>query len=655
MPNFSLGLSALQSSRFALEVVSNNIANANTEGFTRQRVHLESLPSNDLVGFRTGSGVTINHIERVRNRITESSLTDAVADVGHAEQLVVLERQIEAAFSNGASPLGAELDGFFSEISKLTASPDEPAQRSAVIESGQRLAGSLRQTSEQLTDLRNAVEFQLTQEIESLNANMVRLHELNVQILTLTAQGKEANVELDTRDAVLNDIARVVGITRNDYNSGEINLRVGSVAIQQTGFPNQFSLRTPTPDSLALHLDDSDRPVQFDSGTLAALLEIYNSTIPKYEDKLDSIASNLMREVDSVHAIGVGSQGSFQSLVASRVVADAQAPLSETNTVFPIRAGTLTVSIVGDDGSRRLETIAIDPDVDSLDDIAARLSLIDGISANVNQGTNQLQLLSAEGFTFDFTGSIETQPALDLFTGTSQPSFSGDFVGTENQNPSFEIEGSGEVGITEDLFLRIYDDDGNLINRVSIGNGYEAGSEIELDNGLKVSFSRGTVNAGDTFETRLTNQPDETGILAALGVNSFFSGISAATIDVDAAVSQDHGRFASGKSDDAADTRNLFRFTSLEKFSGLPGDLTFSEYVNEVTIEIGFQVNTSESLAESLRSLELRLEQDRGAYSGVDLNEEMIYLQQFQKSYEAAARVIQVTDEILEELLSIFR
>ncbi|QDT10249.1 flagellar hook-associated protein FlgK [Planctomycetes bacterium K23_9] len=655
MPDFSLGLSALRSSQHALEVISNNIANANTEGYHRQTTHLEALPSNDRGGIRTGAGVKVNYIERVRNRITESSLTDVIADVSHVDQLLELEKQIEASFLNGSASLGEELDQFFGEISKLTASPDEPAQRSAVIESGSRLAGVLRQTSGQLEDLKSAVEFQITQEIEILNQEMITLSDLNVKIQELTAQGAQPNAELDARDALLNKIAKIVGITRNDYNSGELNLRIGTVAIQQTSEANQFSLTEPADGELALQMDDSDRSVQLEGGRLAALFEIYNSTIPKYEQKLDDIATGLVREVDSVHATGVGSDGPFRNLIGSRVVGESNLPLNQTSTVFPISAGDLTVSIIETDGTRRNETISIDPAVDSLEDVAAKLAGITDLSASVNLTTNQLQLYSAEGVTFDFTGSIETRPALDSFTGTSVPTFSGDYTGVDTQDRSFAIVGSGEVGISDNLFLNIYDDSGTLVNEVNIGNGYEAGTAIDTGDGLSVSLSRGSVNTGDQFQTRLTKQPDETGILAALGINSFFSGVNAKTIDVDTQISQNHERFASGKSGDAADTTNLFRFGDLENLKALPGDLTFTEFINEVTIEIGFQVNTSQSLSTSLHSLELRLEQEQGAYSGVDLNEEMVYLQQFQKSYEAAARVIQVTDEILDELFSIFR
>ena len=153
----------------------------------------------------------------------------------------------------------------------------------------------------------------------------------------------------------------------------------------------------------------------------------------------------------------------------------------------------------------------------------------------------------------------------------------------------------------------------------------------------------------------MTAEPDQTGFLAAMGFNSFFNGTNAATMQVDDSIIADNDRFANGSSAEIADTDNLFRLGELEQFRGMPGDLTFAQYLNEATTEIGFDISSNESLQASLESLKLRLEEDRDAYSGVDVNEELVRLQQYQRSYEAAARVIQTMDELLEELISIVR
>ena len=122
-----------------------------------------------------------------------------------------------------------------------------------------------------------------------------------------------------------------------------------------------------------------------------------------------------------------------------------------------------------------------------------------------------------------------------------------------------------------------------------------------------------------------------------------------------ATILEDPSRFAAGVSGDAADTVNLFRLVEIENQALFQNGLTISDFVDEIDTEIGFQVNTDAALSASLGSLRNRLQEERDSYSGVDLNEELIFLQEYQRSYEAAARVIQAADDILSELFSIIR
>ena len=228
-------------------------------------------------------------------------------------------------------------------------------------------------------------------------------------------QGFDASTELDQRDALVNKIADVVGIKRSDFFSGQLNLIIGNSSIQQGSNSNQFTVNQSDDGTLGVILDDSDRHADLGGGRLDALLEVYNSTIPKYTDKLDQLAQGLIQSVDAAHATGVGTAGSFQSLSGSREVGDADVPLNQATTALPIESGELTISIVDSDGTRRTEVIQIDPATDSLEDIATKLSAIDGLNGKVNTNSRQLQMFADEGLKFDFTGSLPTHPELDSF------------------------------------------------------------------------------------------------------------------------------------------------------------------------------------------------------------------------------------------------
>lgn len=652
MPNFTTGLSALRSSQFALEVTSNNVSNANTEGYHRRRVSLATTEPNLIGGHRIGNGVTISGINRVRDQVTEDSLTGVISDSNHVEQLLTIERKIESAILTGDNAVGRQLDSFFAEFTSLSGAPDEPAQRSAVLESGKQLSAALRDASQNLEDLKRSIRLQIDNEVASLNADLKELSEVSFKIFKFSAQDIERNNELDQRDAVINRIAEVLGISRNEQPGGALNLTIGHHSIQQGNRVNQIRLEE-SPGQIEVFLDDSTRPLQPETGRLAALLQAYNELIPSYEQKLDQIAGELIRGVNEIHATGIGTAGSFQNLVGNVHVEDPALPLSEVLPDSALTAGELTLSVTDANGDRQTHVIAIDPAVDTLDDVAASLSSILGITATVRASTNQLQITAVPGLEFDFAGGLETNPDLSLLTGTSVPVLSGTYTGDVNEDLTVRIEGTGEVGRAASLYANVYSSSGALLSRVNLGDGYEAGSEIELDDGVRLTFSTGTLNDSDEFTTRLTGATDEPGLLAALGMNAFFQGSNAKTIAVDQHIVDNTDRIATGRSGEAADTSNLLKFIALDDQKLLPGERTIAQFASEMGTEIGFEISSNTTLSTSLTTFKLKLEQERDAKSGVDLNEELVYLQEYQKSYEAAVRIIQVTDEILNELFRI--
>ena len=97
-----------------------------------------------------------------------------------------------------------------------------------------------------------------------------------------------------------------------------------------------------------------------------------------------------------------------------------------------MQAGDVTIGITDASGNRRSEVVSIDPAVDSLNDIATRISSVGGLAATVNPDTGQLLISSSVGSQFDFTRQLESQPTLTGYTGTSLATFSGSYRGDHN-------------------------------------------------------------------------------------------------------------------------------------------------------------------------------------------------------------------------------
>jgi flagellar hook-associated protein FlgK len=171
-----------------------------------------------------------------------------------------------------------------------------------------------------------------------------------------------------------------------------------------------------------------------------------------------------------------------------------------------------------------------------------------------------------------------------------------------------------------------------------------------------VSFQAGTVANNDYFRTPLIHQSDSTGILSALGLNSFFTGKDASDIQVSSRIANNPNEFASSRTGDLSDTSNLLKMIALNG-KQIVGDLkmTFQEYLGDVSSSIGFEVRLQQRFEINVRGLKENYEQEINAISGVDLNEELLAINQFQKQYEAAVQVLRAMDSMLTELMAIVR
>jgi flagellar hook-associated protein FlgK len=241
-------------------------------------------------------------------------------------------------------------------------------------------------------------------------------------------------------------------------------------------------------------------------------------------------------------------------------------------------------------------------------------------------------------------------------TGTSRPEFSGWFEGNAPDEWSVTFSGPGTVGETVGLTATIRDSSGQIIGLQNIGAGYEAGAAVEVRDGVSLQFGSGTVAAADTFSLSVTDNPDETGILSALGINSLFAASEPGLFKVREELLRNPERLATSATGRPGDAINLaaiarLRDLRLDELSGR----TFTEEIADITAESGLIVQAADSRTTQLENYQTRLQADQAALSGVDINQEMLEMMQSQRAYQAAARFISVADQMLEELFTIAR
>jgi flagellar hook-associated protein FlgK len=344
----------------------------------------------------------------------------------------------------------------------------------------------------------------------------------------------------------------------------------------------------------------------------------------------------------------VGSAGSFTELtgdpVSDSVLADWDAGIT---------AGEFYVRILeGATGTVTRHAVSVDPATDDIETLAARLDAIDGLSASVASGTLHIQ--ADTGHHFDFLPAVASEPYTSTLTGTAEPTLSGIYTGSANQVYTVGVTGGGQVGLTSGLGLEVRNGAGELVRTLDVGAGYAAGDRLELDDGLYVSLSAGTLSAGEEFTVQALTGSDPTGVLAAAGINTLFSGHSMSTLSVRADVLADPRRLATAVGPDGTDNVNIRRLADLGTTAAdsLDGQ-TPLEACQRIVTDLGQEVAVRQARKDASDSLLQELENQRSGSSGVDLNEESARLLVFQQMFQSMAKYISVLDRSMQSLLEV--
>jgi flagellar hook-associated protein FlgK len=653
MLNLGIAYSGIQASQLAMDTVAHNIANADTPGFHRQVALLDERAPQLIQNMLLGAGVELDSIQRAQSQIIETSLTANLSERSAATATLEVLRQIESLLTPGSGSLHDRVQGFFNELERLSANPDDRVQREIVLRSASNLTAQIRSTMEELAQLRGNVAAEIRSLAESINDRSGPIAELNQTVFSALARGMQPNDQLDLRDQMVNELAEIIDVEIAQQGDAHSIVLLGGGAAMIGQFGVTVEVAQDQAGNLVIRQPGADEPLRVQGGRLAGLLAAYNDVIPDYEQRIQAFATSLMAAFDGAHATGLGTAGPFASLRGQRTVDDVTVPLAQAGAVLPVQRGELSISITEQaTGQRQTISLAIDPATQSLQDIAAALSSIAHLEAIADPQSGALAIVVDSGYAFDFAGRLDTAPDASAVTGTSRATLSGAYTGTANDRLTLQVVGSGTVGLTPGLTVEVRNAAGDLLASLDVGAGYEAGTSLEIADGVRVAFGAGTLNAGGAFSTTVVADGDTSGLLAALGLNTFFTGGGASTIEVNPWLQEDSERLATSHTGQPGDIRNLLRLIGVrDQESSSLDSLTPEAFLASVTTAIGDEVRSAGLVEENVQLLGQQLEAERDRYSGVDPNEEMVRMLQLQRTFQASAKVITIASELMAELL----
>lgn len=652
MFHFSTAESAIRTAQIGLDVVSNNIANASTPGYHRQLVRQVDRFPVEIDGLSIGTGVEVARIDRIIDTVTEESITRNISDAGTLQPQIDTLKRLESMLAPSVGSLHDRLGTFLGELHALTNTPGDSAALRVAVDSAVALADELGSLSANVNGLARDLRQQIEDDVETVNRLSAQMADLNKQIASLEGRGSSPNDLHDRRDAVINELAEYADMRRLANGNGPLAIQLGDLGFVSTRSPK---LELTSNDDGKLQVMRNGRAMRFASGRLASQLELTNSIVAGYQSDLERFGDGLVQAFNRVHAQGTGSAGSFEILSSGNPVTDTNVPLAEVLPVT-VQAGEIYIRMTNtESGDATLHQIDMNPATESLTDLATKISNVPGLLAHVNDATGGMTLIAGSGFRFDFSSSGPRLLGPESVSGSSAITMVGDNGASTNRVFRVVADGDGVVGVTPGLTLSVMDESNQLVRQVDVGLGFDQSESIQIADGLSVSLSSGDLVGGDTFRLDSIASSDTSGLISALGINSLFLG-GGATLHVDPRIVESPGLLATSSDGEAGDTENLLRMNEISD-EELFGDdnQTLQEFVTDLATKVGSQLNRLEAESEAVTEIGESLEQDRISVSGVDPNEELIRMLQYQRSFQIASRYIVSVNEMLDDLLATVR
>jgi flagellar hook-associated protein 1 FlgK len=311
-----VGAGAMLAQQQALQTTGHNISNADTPGYTRQRVDLTTAQPTNRGSFFLGLGVNLSGVSGVVDNFMEAQLVSLKSGLGSADaESRALAGVADALPVTEEQGIGPALEKFWSALSELSNNPGGQAERLNVIGSARTLGSILGQTRNALVDVQTHLDKDLDTDVRRVNTILPQIASLNAKIAAGEVGGQRANDFRDQRQLLLQDLSRLTGATAYEESDGQLTVQVDGVLL--VSGQNAASLDGSNLNPAGFHTVQYTSPegASFDAtalltqGEIGGLLTARDTTVSDFIDRLDLFAKTLVDTVNTQHALGFDLNG----------------------------------------------------------------------------------------------------------------------------------------------------------------------------------------------------------------------------------------------------------------------------------------------------------------------------------------------------------
>ena len=600
----------------SINTAGHNISNADTEGYSRQRINITSfspLYRPDLTRAETpgqiGQGATVQNIERVKDEFLEKRIVAQSNQESYWKTRDEYYVMIEGVYNEPADiSIRTNMDKFWQSWQELSLYPESKTARQAIVTRGETLVNSIQQRHNSLAGIGNIINGDIEATVEQVNSYTSQIAQLNIEIEKSKAMGDNPNDLLDRRDLLTEKLSSLINVTSDNRDSDEFMIHVDGKILVQGGKARSFDLETVTDGTgySKVVWSDTDEDATFSGGSLGALIELRDKDLRSELQSLDTMTMNFVDLVNDVHrnAVGANNTTGLDFFVEQPFVTNALGNydrngdgVEDTSMIFRMTGsnqlklqdqvgieGVITLS--GKDGNVEVPYFPTDT--------------VETVITRINDSNSEVKAY------------LDKNNELVLKATTSEDSSNPDFV-------IRYVEDSGH-------FLAGY---AGILN----GSGAENAYNFNMANAVE-----SLTNNTNYSVAPVLNPSGYVAINPAIKMDVM--SVAASYLDVSGFAESGNGRAAN----DIASLRNSSVMIGENK--------TFDDYFAESVTNVALKGEQAQLNYESQVAVMSDLRAMRDSISGVNIDEELADIIKFQHGYNAAARFITVVDELLDTVIN---
>ncbi len=614
----SIGYSGLSAAQAGVNTTSHNITNAESEGYTRQRVMQAAATPLHLAPGNVGNGTQVTDIARIFDNFVYDRYTGIASDKEYSDFTKTTLETLSTYFPEiDGVGIKADLQEYYNMWQTFADNPDNDAIKLALAKQTEALSNGILETQNKIIDLQSTLNEQLKVNVDEVNVLAKQLADINISIEISEATGAyTANDLRDKRNLIELDLAKLIGadsingqIESNIGVSSSSNENSGSYTLNVNGF-NIVDGGTYHP----IHISSAQNP----NGFYELSYERQDGVLIPMGEKIEGgrIGAILDLRGDKIQSdsSGIPSNGTLQKVV-DEMNAFATALIESTNNLYASNATT------------RMSSNALD--------ISETQALLD-TSLNIKQGSFDIVI-------YDIDGNISARKSINIDNLTSM-------TGTNS------IE--GQIAAQSDDNA-----DGNANNDVDDFIQFHWATNASGENSLEFVMDGASAAKGYTFaiEDNLQTSGFDSGsnFAGALGLSRFFDGNNASNINLNHELRENPTNITAGKSPVSGDNTSALNMVQqqFEEYAfdvaGLSYKSTLYGMFDVVATEVGVRTNEAILNNETITAQFNATELEYSSVSKVSIDEELTNLIKYQTSYGAASKIITTIDQMMQTLLGI--